>query len=61
LTRARCTDRTAAAGAATVHDRWLLVAAGGVREERDLDDWVGRGVAFARSLHPRGDRRPSTS
>lgn len=33
---------------------WILVAAGGVREERDLDDWVARGVAFARSLPPKG-------
>ena len=31
-------------------DGWLLVAAEGVRTQRELDDWVQRGVAYARSL-----------
>jgi TfoX/Sxy family transcriptional regulator of competence genes len=33
---------------------WLRVAAGGVRTKRQLESWVWRGVAFARSLPPKG-------
>ena len=30
---------------------WVLVAPGGVTGDDDLDRWVTRGTAFARSLH----------
>ena len=33
---------------------WILVAAEGVAEERDLSAWVARGVDFARSLPAKG-------
>ncbi len=33
---------------------WLRVAAGGVRTKRQLEPWVRRGAAFARSLPPKG-------
>jgi TfoX/Sxy family transcriptional regulator of competence genes len=33
---------------------WILVAGDGVRSEPDLDDWVARGVGFARGLPPKG-------
>jgi TfoX/Sxy family transcriptional regulator of competence genes len=33
---------------------WLRVDAGGVRTKRQLEPWVRRGVAFARSLPPKG-------
>jgi TfoX/Sxy family transcriptional regulator of competence genes len=33
---------------------WLRVAADGVRSKRQLESWVRRGVAFARSLPPKG-------
>ncbi|HEX8646629.1 MAG TPA: TfoX/Sxy family protein [Thermoleophilaceae bacterium] len=33
---------------------WLRVGAEGVRTERDLRPWVERGVAYARSLPPKG-------
>jgi TfoX/Sxy family transcriptional regulator of competence genes len=32
---------------------WLRVAAEGVRAKEGLDPWVGRGVAYARSLPPK--------
>ena len=35
-------------------DGWLRVADEGVRTERDLEPWVRRGVAYARSLPPKG-------
>lgn len=33
---------------------WLRVEAAGVRTKRQLEPWVRRGVAFARSLPPKG-------
>jgi TfoX/Sxy family transcriptional regulator of competence genes len=33
---------------------WLRVEADGVRTKRALEPWVRRGVAFARSLPPKG-------
>jgi TfoX/Sxy family transcriptional regulator of competence genes len=33
---------------------WLRVDAEAVRSQRELSRWVGRGVAFARSLPPKG-------
>jgi TfoX/Sxy family transcriptional regulator of competence genes len=33
---------------------WLRVDAEGVRTKRQLEPWVRRGVAFARSLPPKG-------
>ena len=33
---------------------WILVAAEGVAEKRDLSAWVARGVDFARSLPAKG-------
>ena len=33
---------------------WIRVDAGGVRTKRQLERWVKRGVAFARSLPPKG-------
>jgi TfoX/Sxy family transcriptional regulator of competence genes len=33
---------------------WLRVEADGVRTKRQLEPWVRRGVAFARSLPPKG-------
>ena len=35
-------------------DGWLRVAPEGVRTKRQLEPWVARGVAFARSLPPKG-------
>ena len=35
-------------------DGWLRVDADGVRTERELEPWVRRGVAYARSLPPKG-------
>jgi TfoX/Sxy family transcriptional regulator of competence genes len=32
---------------------WLLVSSGALEQERDLREWVGRGLAFARSLPPK--------
>jgi TfoX/Sxy family transcriptional regulator of competence genes len=32
---------------------WLRVSSDGVRTESQLEDWVGRGVAYARSLPPK--------
>jgi TfoX/Sxy family transcriptional regulator of competence genes len=32
---------------------WIRVAPGGVRTKRQLEAWVGRGVAYARSLPPK--------
>jgi TfoX/Sxy family transcriptional regulator of competence genes len=37
-----------------VMDGWLRVAPGGVRTKRQLTAWVARGVAYARSLPPKG-------
>jgi len=34
-------------------DGWVRVAAEGVRTKRQLEPWVRRGVAYARSLPPR--------
>ncbi|MEO8690662.1 MAG: TfoX/Sxy family protein [Solirubrobacteraceae bacterium] len=34
-------------------DGWLRVDAEGVRTKRGLEPWVGRGVAYARSLPPK--------
>jgi hypothetical protein len=34
---------------------WLRVDPGGVRTKRQLEPWVKRGVAYARSLPPKGD------
>jgi hypothetical protein len=34
-------------------DGWLRVAPEGVRTKRELQRWVGRGVAYARSLPPK--------
>jgi TfoX/Sxy family transcriptional regulator of competence genes len=33
---------------------WLRVDAGGVRTKRQLEPWARRGVAYARSLPPKG-------
>jgi TfoX/Sxy family transcriptional regulator of competence genes len=33
---------------------WLRVDADGVRTKRQLEPWVNRGVAYARSLPPKG-------
>jgi TfoX/Sxy family transcriptional regulator of competence genes len=33
---------------------WILVAPGGVAGDEELDEWVRRGVAYARSLPPKG-------
>ena len=33
---------------------WLRVEVAGVRTKRQLQAWVGRGVAYARSLPPKG-------
>jgi hypothetical protein len=33
---------------------WVLVAPAGVDSDLELDRWVGLGVAFARSLPPKG-------
>jgi TfoX/Sxy family transcriptional regulator of competence genes len=33
---------------------WLRVASEGVRTKRQLEPWVRRGVAYARSLPPKG-------
>lgn len=35
-------------------DGWLRVDAAGVRTKRALEPWVWRGVAYARSLPPKG-------
>jgi hypothetical protein len=35
-------------------DGWLRVDAAGVRTKRALEPWVRRGVAYARSLPPKG-------
>jgi hypothetical protein len=35
-------------------DGWLRVADEGVRTKRQLEPWVKRGVAYARSLPPKG-------
>ena len=35
-------------------DGWLRVDSEGVRTKRDLQPWVRRGVAYARSLPPKG-------
>ena len=34
-------------------DGWLRVDVDGVRTKRQLETWVGRGVAYARSLPPK--------
>lgn len=34
-------------------DGWVRVAPEGVRTKRELQRWVGRGVAYARSLPPK--------
>ena len=34
-------------------DGWLRIDADGVRSERELRRWIGRGVAYARSLPPK--------
>src|SRR5438105_400870 len=36
-----------------VMDGWLRVDAEGLRTKRDLERWVARGVAYARSLPPK--------
>jgi hypothetical protein len=33
---------------------WILVAADGIGADGALGDWVARGVAFARTLPPKG-------
>jgi TfoX/Sxy family transcriptional regulator of competence genes len=35
-------------------DGWLRVAPEGARTKRELEPWVKRGVAYARSLPPKG-------
>jgi hypothetical protein len=35
-------------------DGWLRVDSEGVRTKRELEPWVRRGVAYARSLPPKG-------
>ena len=35
-------------------DGWVRVTAEGVRTKRQLEPWVRRGVAYARSLPPKG-------
>jgi TfoX/Sxy family transcriptional regulator of competence genes len=37
-----------------VMDGWLRVSPEGVRTKRELESWVKRGVAYARSLPPKG-------
>jgi len=37
-----------------VMDGWLRVDPAGVRTKRQLQGWVARGVAYARSLPPKG-------
>jgi TfoX/Sxy family transcriptional regulator of competence genes len=37
-----------------VMDGWLRVAPEGVRTKRQLEPWVKRGIAYARSLPPKG-------
>ncbi len=37
-----------------VMDGWLRVAPEGVATKRELEPWVRRGVAYARSLPPKG-------
>ncbi len=37
-----------------VMDGWLRVDAGGVHTKRQLERWVAHGVAYARSLPPKG-------
>jgi TfoX/Sxy family transcriptional regulator of competence genes len=37
-----------------VMEGWLRVAPEGVKTKRQLERWVARGVAFARSLPPKG-------
>jgi TfoX/Sxy family transcriptional regulator of competence genes len=34
-------------------DGWLRIDADGVRTKRELERWVGRGAAYARSLPPK--------
>jgi TfoX/Sxy family transcriptional regulator of competence genes len=34
-------------------DGWLRIEADGVRTKRELERWVGRGAAYARSLPPK--------
>ena len=34
-------------------DGWLRIDADGVTSERELERWIGRGVAYARSLPPK--------
>jgi TfoX/Sxy family transcriptional regulator of competence genes len=41
-------------------DGWLRVAAEGVTTKRQLERWVARGVAYARTLPPKtGKKRPA--
>lgn len=37
-----------------VMDGWLRVDSEGLRTKRELERWVARGVAYARSLPPKG-------
>jgi hypothetical protein len=37
-----------------VVDGWLRIDGEGVRTKRQLERWVSRGVAYARSLPPKG-------
>jgi hypothetical protein len=37
-----------------VMDGWLRVDSEGLRSKRQLERWVARGVAYARSLPPKG-------
>jgi TfoX/Sxy family transcriptional regulator of competence genes len=37
-------------------DGWLRVDGEGVRTKRQLEPWVRRGVAYARSLPPKGEK-----
>lgn len=37
----------------------VYVGSAGLEEDGDLEDWVGRGVAFAAALPVRGDREPA--
>ena len=34
-------------------DGWVRVEAGAVAEQRDLETWIARGMAFARALPPK--------
>lgn len=36
-----------------VMDGWLRIDAAGLRGKRELDRWVARGIAYARSLPPK--------